>query len=524
MWAYAQKLVERMMTAVDQDTFLDDSLDLLVELFGADRGLILLSDSSGASLAVNARGRGRALSPLEREEISRTLVSQVQKSGRGVAWEPDIGGGGAGSASMRSFGIITALAAPLRPVALTAGAGGERGVIYLDFRDARREIGPAHLEFLETAASLVSIVLDQHQKLELTREDLRAALAHESGGARPPTLEDLLTPRSMDGVRAELDACLHSELPLLVLGESGTGKTLLARAVAAATGREPVVRATLGSSDDLNTITSELFGHERGAFSGALGKRVGLVEYADGGVLILDEVLNLPPHAQQLLLDFTQFGTFRPLGWSRAEPKRARVRLIAATNGDLPAAIAAGRFREDLYYRLSAVTLTLPPLRERRDEIPALAEGFLRRLDPTREWRLAPELRRALLAPELVWPGNMRQLEAMLTRARLRAVARDPQGATLDATHLDLREAAPRAGTSPPAASAPPATAPAVGDLGESWRRLQARRAALEEEERALLGDAMQKHAGVVARAAQELGLARTSLVSRLQTLKVRSS
>src|SRR5687767_14987062 len=147
----------------------------------------------------------------------------------------------------------------------------------------------------------------------------------------------------MESIRRELQSAIHGESTILILGESGTGKTLLAHAIAEASGRLPVVRAVLGSSDDLNTITSELFGHERGAFSGALTRRTGLFELAHGGTLILDELLNLPPPAQQLLLDFCQFGTYRPLGYDRREPKRAEVRIIACTNGDIERALAEGR-------------------------------------------------------------------------------------------------------------------------------------------------------------------------------------
>jgi DNA-binding NtrC family response regulator len=274
------------------------------------------------------------------------------------------------------------------------------------------------------------------------------------------------------------------------------------------------VRALLGSSDDLNTITSELFGHERGAFSGATRRRVGMAEQADGGTLILDEVLNLPLHAQQLLLDLTQFGTFRPLGWVGAQPKTTRVRIIAATNGDLERAVAEGRFRQDLYFRLSGAHLRLPPLRERRQDIVPLAQALIARCDPDRPWQLSLELRRGLSAEHLEWPGNIRQLAMVVRRMRERALAEDADAERVELRHLgDLLTATlPRREAS---GDEPPSAQPA------DYAELNRRRAALDDAERQLIEASLSTHGGVVARVARDLGLARTSLLSRMQTLGI---
>ncbi len=303
---------------------------------------------------------------------------------------------------------------------------------------------------------------------------------------------------------------------MLILGESGTGKTLLAHALAEASGRRPIVRATLGSSDDPNTITSELFGHERGAWSGATARRVGLVEYANGGTLILDEILNLPPHAQQILLDFSEFGTYRPLGYEGAEPKRARVRIIAATNGDVRAAIKEQRFRQDLYYRLAGVTIDLPPLRARRDDVPALAESTLRRIDPSRPWTLSPGLRQLLVSPDIGWSGNVRQLEHAIERARERALVRDGEATELLPEHFAPRDIDGAAIESAPAAPGQP--------LSARWQRVHADRATLEELEKDVLRQALGEAGGVVAYAARSLGIARTTLASRLEALGLRAA
>jgi transcriptional regulator with GAF, ATPase, and Fis domain len=515
LWDDMCRLLDRVVTAADRDRFLDECLDTLVEQLRAERALVFAQDPAGTASVLSARGEARDLDPAEREEISKTIVRRVVDSGESLIWRPAQGV----TESIEALSITAAIAVPLREVAWKGdeNAGETRGVLYVDFRDILREIEDTEVEFVRGAASLVSLVLAVSQRLQLAREDLRVAKVREESTGELPSLEEMLWPPKMHTIRKEVMSALRGDSSILILGESGTGKTLLARAIADAAGKTPVVRATLGASDDLNTITSELFGHEKGAFSGAVTKRTGLVELAKGGVLILDEILNLPKHAQQLLLDFTQFGTYRPLGYEGAEPKRVKVRIIAATNGDLEAATRDGRFRVDLYYRFSQVMLKMPPLRDRREEIPQLAEGFLQRIDPARVWILSVPLRRLLISPQLPWPGNVRQLEAMVRRARERALTRDQDTETLTPEDfaLEFGSVSPGAVTDV-GSSGPPISADA---LGERWGKLQAERTRLDEAERQIIGAALTKFGGVVSRAARELDVPRTSLLSRMNTL-----
>lgn len=240
---------------------------------------------------------------------------------------------------------------------------------------------------------------------------------------------------------------------VLVVGESGTGKELVANAVHRNSSRtdRPFVKVNCAALSR-TLLESELFGHERGAFTGAVARRVGRFEQADGGTLFLDEIGELDVELQAKLLRVLQTGQFERVGGE--ETLQGDVRLIAATNRDLRAQIAAGRFREDLFYRLSVVTIELPPLRERREDIPLLAEDIVRRLARKHHWpRLA-------LTPEAVaslghrdWPGNVRELYNVLARAALLARGRligpddlrpTPSGNAMETPagggSLDLRE------------------------------------------------------------------------------------
>jgi transcriptional regulator with PAS, ATPase and Fis domain len=211
----------------------------------------------------------------------------------------------------------------------------------------------------------------------------------------------------------------RSMLPVLLLGESGTGKELFARAVHEASDRSSgpfVVVDCSGFSETL--FESELFGYEKGAFTGANARKKGLVETAEGGTLFLDEMGDVPLSMQVKLLRLIESGTFRRVG--SVETHQANFRLVAATHKPLQEMVADGRFRQDLYYRISAFPIQLPPLRDRVDDIPMLVDSFLQRGSSTKQ-RIAVEPSAMARLQAHDWPGNIRELRNVLDRARLYA-------------------------------------------------------------------------------------------------------
>jgi two-component system response regulator HydG len=246
---------------------------------------------------------------------------------------------------------------------------------------------------------------------ENLRAQLRERYALSGLIAQSPAMHDILD---------LVERVAPTDATLLIQGESGTGKEVIAKAVhhASARAARPFVAVNCGAVPE-TLLESELFGYMRGAFTGATVNKLGLFEEADGGTLFLDEVAEMPAALQVKLLRALQSGEVRRLGATQATT--IDVRVIAATNGDLLARISQGTFREDLFYRLNVIQLVLPPLRDRREDIPALAEHFLVRSASKigRTLRLAPETLEHLL--RYPWPGNVRELENAIERASILA-------------------------------------------------------------------------------------------------------
>ncbi len=327
----------------------------------------------------------------------------------------------------------------------------------------------------------------EHGRIRRENAQLRSALSKEF------SVHGIIgKSQAMKDVVSILERIAPSDVPILIEGESGTGKDLLARAAHALSSRSagPYVALNMSAIPE-NLAESELFGHEKGAFTGADQTRTGFFAEAEGGTLFLDEVGLLPPSLQPKLLRVLQDGEYIPVGSRKA--RKANVRVIAATNEDLQRSVKEGKFREDLWFRLRVVPLRLPPLRERREDVPLLVEHLVKK----HALRLSrPPLRpdadamRALI--DHSWPGNIRELEHAIERGLLLA-----RGEAI--TLADL----------------PPELTPAAHDATASANEGRYRRAR-DAWERKFLEDVLREAGGSVGKAAELAGIHRSTLYEKL--------
>jgi DNA-binding NtrC family response regulator len=373
---------------------------------------------------------------------------------------------------------------PTLPIVVMTAWGSIEGAVEAMRRGAR--------DYLQKPWDNARLLATLHGQLQLARA-LRAVnrLRAEAARVREAELPAVVARSpAMIAVLELVERVAPSNASVLVTGEHGTGKEVIARflhARSARAGRAFIAVNAGGLSDGV--LESELFGHVKGAFTDARADRTGCFELADGGTLFLDEIANMPHGQQARLLRVLQTGELTPVGSSRQ--RRVDVRVIAATNANIAREAAEGRFREDLLYRLNTIEIRLPPLRERRADIPDLAGVFLAR-EPGRPGAPRPRRLSAAAMEALLghpWPGNVRELEHVVERASLLA-----RGDEIGADDLMLRaraEAAPR-----------------LEEL------------TLEEVERYLIERALAAQSGNVSEAARVLGLSRSALYRRLASLR----
>ncbi|MFZ5765173.1 MAG: nif-specific transcriptional activator NifA [Thermodesulfobacteriota bacterium] len=492
-------------SAVHLDTTLGKILRILHDVLRMERATLMLLDSSGTRLVI------RASYGLTVEEEQRGVYGL----GEGVSGQifrtaspfvvPDIKSeplflNRTGSRSAISKEKISFLGVPV------ILAGDTVGVLSVDRLFGVDVSFEEDIRFLTMVATLIGQFLSLHRaivrKEAVLVEENRSLKAELHGRFNRHYIIGQSKP--MQELFWSIEKVAPSRATVLLLGESGTGKELVARAIHQASPRKEkaFIKVNCAALPE-NLLESELLGHEKGAFTGAISARPGRFELADGGTLFLDEIGELPLPLQAKLLRVLQERQFERLGGTRT--LMVDVRLVAATNVHLEEAVAAGAFRNDLYYRLNVVPLTLPPLRERREDIPLLVDHFLRSSNRHNEKKV--KLTREFLdfLTDYDWPGNVRELQNLMERL----VILNDSG-WLQIADLPDHLFAPGGGIrKEEVRPAPVGAATAPRSVGR----------ALKDMERAEIEAALKRHGWVQARAARELGLTQRQIGYRMKKL-----
>ncbi len=461
----------------------------ILEKCGAETGFVVVreNDSFERKFEVGYNGEGRGDLA---HRFSRTLVREVINSGEpqylpNLLEDPRF----ASAESGFFLGRCCVMVAPLRY------DGEVYGVVYLENRKRVDSFSAESRLFLAELAEVAGLFLRRASEREALRQRNRSL---ENDLFARHNFAGILT-RDPEMLKA---LCLVAQVaptdaPVVVLGETGTGKELIARALHLnSPPRRRGELVTLHCSAFPGTLLeAELFGHVAGAFTDAKRDRPGRLAQAHRGTLFLDEVGEIPLGAQAKLLRFLQFGEIQRLGSDRTE--KVDVRIVAATHRDLRQMVSEGLLRQDLYFRLKVIDVTLPPLRERQGDVPLLMEHFLRKhwRRPEERPRWTPRAERALLS--YAWPGNVRELESTVERACV--LARGPE-LDLDLLPAEVAGAAPG-----------PAAEPVFSELTATALN-EAREAAVEALERRFLTELMRHYEGNVSRAAREAGFYRGNL------------
>lgn len=381
-------------------------LDLIFDIVPAGRGAILLAEGADQEFSC-LYARTRHAGQKQLVKVSRTIARQVMKENVAI-----LGVDVPASGTLRDVeSLATSDVRSLVCVPLTVF---QRviGCIYVDSTSSANRFQEEHLQIMAAIAGISAVALDNARRLQWLEQENQRLLTEVRQE------QNLVG----EGVRMKevfqfLARVAPAESTVLIEGESGTGKELAARAVHrnSRRGNKPFVAINCAAIPE-SLLESDLFGHERGAFTGASALKKGRLEVADGGVVFLDEIGELAPGLQVKLLRVLQEREFERVGGTH--PIKVDIRLVAATNRDLDEAVRKGEFRQDLYYRLAVMRLTMPPLRERREDIPMLTRHFLQKYANRAKVKPKPVSREAMAAlVHYEWPGNVRELENAIERA-----------------------------------------------------------------------------------------------------------
>ncbi len=411
--AQYQKLLElgkELLADLELDRTLKLAMDRLIEISGAERGLIILFDDKKDIIFETARNLNKEDIEQPKFEVSRTIINNVKTDGKPIclknAYEdPQL----SKSDSVARLKILSVICLPLKK------DENIFGVIYLDNRTVRGVFKEPTIDFVTIYGDFISLAAFNALERKRLKNGI-AALETELRGKYQ--FEAIISshPKMMEILRL-VSQVADTDAMVLIQGESGTGKELIAQSLHYNSRRcgKPFVPINCGALPE-NLLESELFGHVRGAFTGAIKDKAGWFECAEGGTIFLDEINDMSPALQARLLRIIQTGEYSRVG--STEFRKSNVRIVTATNKNLLAAVKQGKFREDLYYRLDVINFELPPLRERKSDIPLLIDHFLevynKKLDKKIQ-RLSREAETVLLAYD--YPGNIRELENIIQRA-----------------------------------------------------------------------------------------------------------
>jgi transcriptional regulator with GAF, ATPase, and Fis domain len=469
----------------DQDSLQWQLLGFIFDVVPAERGAVLLCDHPEEFTSTAAWDRARG--PGHPVRVSRTVVQRALNERVGLVVSDVLG-----NDALRQ--VKTLFESKVRSLLCVPLVAADRvlGAIYLDTTSPTVQFDEEHLQVMTAVAGIASLAFDNVRHWENLRQEnqeLRAeiALEHNMVGGSP----------AMRKVFDFIRRVAPTDSTVLIQGESGTGKELVARALHRNSSRanQPFVAINCAAITE-TLLESELFGHEKGAFTGAAVQKKGKVEVAEGGTLFLDEVGELAPGLQAKLLRVLQEREFERLGGTK--PIKLNIRVVAATNRSLPEAVKAGSFRNDLYYRLNVVTLNMPALRERRDDISVLADHFAAKASRKCGMRVKPVSSEALAClMHYDWPGNVRELENAMERALV-------LGSTASILPDDLPETVLEASS----------TTPASTDKYHG---------SIKETKKQLILQALQQANGSYIQAAKALGMHPNSLLRLIRNLDLKA-